>query len=185
VISGEGSTEVGLAGVGSRGCCRVGSAEAGAQEVGRVGRPDCSPSSFCSGWSSTTTLLEVVWTISTTPGCSSGSLCLIRQRGVSTENWEPDLDGGGLVTGTFCADRCKDATRLNQSSTSGNVRRITQDLLPVSESNLAPTAAGAAVVFVLVPRNPRPLLLRGMRFDPVQQMCRRRSQWVLLSELSV
>jgi len=56
------------------GCCRVAFAEVGAWTVERVGRPDCSTSSFCFALSWTTTPLEVVWRNSTMLGYSSDNL---------------------------------------------------------------------------------------------------------------
>ena len=95
----EGSTEVGLEEVGSRGYCRIEVAEVGAGMVGRAGRPDCSTSSF-SVLSWTTKL--VLWKSSTMLGYSSGNLYIVAISAAFQQKFGgTDLDGRELVTETF------------------------------------------------------------------------------------
>ena len=71
------SIVVGQEGVGNTGCCKTGFAGSGVRTVERVGRPDCSTSSFCFVLPWTTKLLEVVWMHSTTLEYSSDSLSVL------------------------------------------------------------------------------------------------------------
>jgi hypothetical protein len=81
-------------------------------------------------------------------------------------------------------DRGKKTRRVRRSIIKDD-RSFAQDLLPMPGPEFAPTATEPSIVLALVPRDSRPLLLRGMRLDKVQQMRLCRSQRILLSELSV